>query len=198
MQKSTFCPRKEEMTNCSYRKTIENHWKTWCFRKPCPGTNLAVNWKSCGYWKTFKPRWLEWHFRTWRHIRNLAVKGVLPWHLLGISWTPWKPLGFLAFPMPSPDAEQCAPKAPWRPVRKYYGYRKIVKNHWLQWHFTFPSCQEQDQRFGEDVSVGSFVIWAPHNAYGNPSKTIGNPCVSEGAPLEFHWRHQYSEWRSDQ
>ena len=30
-----------------------------------------------------------------------------------------------------------------------------------------------------------------------PSKTIGNPCVSEGAPLEFNWRPLCSKCRSD-
>ena len=34
--------------------------------------------------------------------------------------------------------------------------------------------------------------WIPR---GPPSKNIGNPCVSEGAPLEFHWRHQCSGCR---
>ena len=37
--------------------------------------------------------------------------------------------------------------------------------------------------------------WIPRGA---PSKNIGFPCVSEGAPLEFHWRHQCSECRPDQ
>ena len=37
--------------------------------------------------------------------------------------------------------------------------------------------------------------WIPRGA---PSKNIGFPCVSEGAPLEFHWRHQCSGCRSDQ
>ena len=32
--------------------------------------------------------------------------------------------------------------------------------------------------------------WIPR---GPPSKNIGFPCVSEGAPWEFHWRHQCSE-----
>ena len=37
--------------------------------------------------------------------------------------------------------------------------------------------------------------WIPRGA---PSKNIGIPCVSEGAPLGFHWRHQSAECRPDQ
>ena len=41
--------------------------------------------------------------------------------------------------------------------------------------------------------------WCPRRIpRGAPSKNIGFPCVSEGAPLEFHWRHQCSECRPDQ
>ena len=91
---------------------------------------------------------------------------------------PWKPLEFLAFPMPSPDVEQCVPEAPSRPARKSDGYWEIVKNHWLQWHSAFPGCLEQDERLRGNIPVCSFVVWAPHNAYGNPSKTIGKHSIS--------------------
>ena len=37
--------------------------------------------------------------------------------------------------------------------------------------------------------------WIPR---GPPSKNIGFPCVSEGAPWEFHWRPQCSRCRPDQ
>ena len=40
------------------------------------------------------------------------------------------------------------------------------------------SHQEQDSILGERISVGSFVVGAPQNAYGNPSKTIGKHNIS--------------------
>ena len=40
------------------------------------------------------------------------------------------------------------------------------------------SHQEQDSIFGERISVGSFVVGALQNAYGNPSKPIGKHSIS--------------------
>ena len=50
----------------------------------------------------------------------------------------------------------------------------------------------------QSLAGAKWVVASPLDSTRAPSKNIGNPCVSEGAPLEFHWRHQCSGCRPDQ
>jgi hypothetical protein len=54
----------------------------------------------------------------------------------------------------------------------------LLGNHQKTIGYSNISHQEQDSIFGERISVGSFVVGAPHNAYGNHSKTIGKHSIS--------------------
>ena len=53
-----------------------------------------------------------------------------------------------------------------------------------------------DAAMRQSLAGAKWVVASPLDSTRAPSKTMQKPCVSEGAPLEFHWRHQCSGCRT--
>ncbi len=142
-----------------------------------PSVSCSGRWpnKTKTWWfpENHQNRWLQWHLRTWRSMGVLRLRVC---YFLKSAAPPWKPLGILAFPVPRPVAERCAPKTHWMPLRISDGYRKTFKTIGYSDILTAPRCWRLDRY--------------PRTAAQNSSRSKDH----QRCPLEIVWKPLVFIW----